>query len=122
MLISVDNLISTPTQRIVFFILITYIYLFIINKKLYLENILYLYLCYWNNKKSYMVYMFVNWKCVYLFSLLQYTWDRILKKWEMSKLAVFEPRIFQLLVRNLTASANSFEKYSHIIYNLNLAH
>ena len=55
--------------------------------------------------------------CVYLFSLLPGIGS--LKK-EMVKAPGFEPRIFQLLVRNLTALANSFEKYSHIKFNLKL--
>ena len=43
-------------------------------------------------------------------------------KKEMVKAAGFEPRIVQLLVRNLTASANSFRKtQSRIKFNLKLA-
>ena len=75
-----DNLISTPTQRIVFY-LITYIYLFIINKKLYSENIYCIYIYATEiTKILYCIYVCKLKMCVYLFSLLQYTWDRILKK------------------------------------------
>ena len=48
--------------------------------------------------------------CVFIFPI---TWDRILKK-EMVQAPGFEPTIFQLWVLNLTASANSFEKYKAI--------
>jgi len=54
---------------------------------------------------------------MYLFSLL----PRIESLRKMVKAAGLETRILQLLVRNLTASANSFEKYSHKNFNLKLA-
>jgi len=51
--------------------------------------------------------------CVYLFSLLQYTWDRILKK-EIVKAERFESTALPLWVRDLTASANPFQKHKVI--------
>ena len=70
-----------------------------INKKwyLYLKNILFVTIKL--NFPIYIVYsMYLknvyNCKCVCLFSLIQYTWDRILKK-EMVQEVGFEPRIFK---------------------------